>query len=66
MRYLKIVMLFLTLTAITMFVIAVDTLSIVNFLLGILISVIGFTCVLLTLSKRDLVKLRRLGEKGCL
>ena len=59
-------MLFLTLTAITMFVIAVDTLSIVNFLLGILISVIGFTCVLLTLSKRDLVKLRRLGEKGCL
>jgi hypothetical protein len=66
MRYLKIVMLFLTLTAITMFVIAVDTLSIVNFLLGILISVIGFTCVLLTLSKRDLVKLRRLGEKGYL
>lgn len=60
------VMLFLTLTAITMFVIAVDTLSIVNFLLGILVSVIGFTCVLLTLSKRDLVKLRRLGEKGCL
>lgn len=59
-------MLFLTLTAITMFVIAVDTLSIVNFLLGILVSVIGFTCVLLTLSKRDLVKLRRLGEKGCL
>lgn len=59
-------MLFLTLTAITMFVIAVDTLSIVNFLLGILVSVIGFTCMLLTLSKRDLVKLRRLGEKGCL
>lgn len=66
MKYLKMIMLFLTLTAITMFVIAVDTLSIVNFLLGILISVIGFTCVLLTLSKRDLVKLRRLGEKGCL
>lgn len=66
MRYLKLLMLFLTLTAITMFVIAVDSLSIVNFLLGILISVIGFTCVLLTLSKRDLVKLRRLGEKGCL
>ena len=59
-------MLFLTLTAITMFVIAVDSLSIVNFLLGILVSVIGFTCVVLTLSKRDLVKLRRLGEKGCL
>lgn len=59
-------MLFVTLTAITMFVIAVDSLSIVNFLLGILVSVIGFTCVLLTLSKRDLVKLRRLGEKGYL
>ena len=66
MKYLKLVMLFLTLTAITMFVIAVDSLSIVNFLLGILVSVIGFTCVVLTLSKRDLVKLRRLGEKGCL
>ena len=66
MKSLKMIMLFLTLTAITMFVIAVDTLSIVNFLLGILISIIGFTCVLLTLSKRDLVKLRRLGEKGYL
>lgn len=66
MKYIKILVLFLTLSAITMFVIAVDSLSIVNFLLGILVSVIGFTCVILTFSKRDLVKLRRLGEKGYL
>lgn len=66
MKYIKILVLFLTLSAITMFVIAVDSLSIVNFLLGILVSIIGFTCVILTFSKRDLVKLRRLGETGYL